>query len=290
MHILILGGSGMLGHSVADVLSEDGAHQVTVTYRNTPEALRGNKKYKQIEGVDLIKPGAPEHIIAFTKPDLVVNCVGIIKQLDEVANVPQTIYINALLPHLLSQACAAHGARLVHPSTDCVFDGVKGGYREDSHPNATDLYGKSKHLGEVTGASHALTLRTSIIGHEIGRSVSLVDWFLTQSGKVRGFRKAIYTGLPTVELANIVRNIVIPNPGLSGLFQVASAPINKYDLLCLVRERYGHDIEIEPYDDFVIDRSLNADAFKAATGYVAPEWPELVDRMYQASPYSQLIH
>jgi len=290
MHILILGGGGMLGHTMVDVLSGDGSHQVTATYRSIPEALHEKKNVKQIKDVDLMGPGMPERIIATTKPDFVVNCVGIIKQLDEVANAPLTIYMNALLPHLLSQACAARGARLLHLSTDCVFDGVDGGYTEDSRPNATDLYGKSKHLGEVTGSSHALTLRTSIIGHEIGRAVSLVDWFLSQFGKVRGFRNAIYTGLPTVELANIVRDIVIPNPDLSGLYQVASTPINKYDLLCLVRERYRHEVEIEPDYDFVLDRSLNADAFRAATGYVAPEWPELVDRMYQASPYSQHTH
>lgn len=286
MRILVLGGGGMLGSAVSKVLSKDGAHDLVATFRKVPAGLALPKEIEVIEGVDLLACGQPDAIVDAVRPDAVINCVGIIKQLYEVADAALTIHTNALLPHQLSNACARVGARFIHVSTDCVFDGQTGGYTEASRPNATDLYGKSKHLGEVVGADHVVTLRTSIIGHEIGRAVSLVDWFLSQSGSVRGYRKAIYSGLPTVELARVVAQHVLPDPSLSGLFHVVSAPINKFELLKLIAQTYNHDVEIVPYDDFVLDRSMKGEAFAAATGYVAPDWRELVTRMYAASKHS----
>jgi dTDP-4-dehydrorhamnose reductase len=185
-----------------------------------------------------------------------------------------------MLPHRLARLCALAGARLVHISTDCVFNGRAGNYRESDISDAEDLYGKSKFIGEVA-YPHAITLRTSIIGHELASAHGLVGWFLQQRGKVNGYRRAIFSGLPTVELARVIRSVILPRPDLSGLYHVASTPISKLELLQLVASAYGTSVEIEPDDRVAIDRSLNADRFREATGYVAPPWPVLVGQMQE---------
>jgi dTDP-4-dehydrorhamnose reductase len=199
--------------------------------------------------------------------------------LAEANNPLLAVPINTLLPHRLAALCSVSGARLVHISTDCVFSGSKGGYLESDFPDAYDLYGRSKLLGEVD-YPNAITLRTSIIGHEISGSRSLVGWFLAQEGRVKGFTRAKFSGLPTVELARVVRDFVLPRPELHGLYHVAAEPIDKFKLLMLIAQVYGKKIEIIPDNDFAIDRSLNGERFKAATGYVAPSWQTLIERMH----------
>jgi dTDP-4-dehydrorhamnose reductase len=184
-----------------------------------------------------------------------------------------------LLPHRLAGLCELVGARLVHMSTDCVFSGKKGDYHESDPSDAEDLYGKSKFLGEVV-YPHAITLRTSIIGHELQGARSLIDWFLSQERQCKGYTKAIYSGMPTVVLAQLVRDVIIPQTDLTGLYHVAAKPISKFDLLRLVADVYGKTIEIIPDDKLVIDRSLNAERFRDATGYVAPGWPKLIELMH----------
>jgi dTDP-4-dehydrorhamnose reductase len=178
--------------------------------------------------------------------------------------------------------CRLGGARLIHISTDCVFSGSRGMYREDDFSDAYDLYGKSKYIGEVRDDAHAITLRTSIIGHELDSKVALVDWFLSQQGSAKGYRRAMFSGLPTVELARIIRDFVLPRPELRGLYHVAAEPIAKYDLLSLIAEQYGKQIEIKGDDAVIIDRSLDSTRFTLATGYRAPEWPALIALMRQA--------
>jgi dTDP-4-dehydrorhamnose reductase len=212
------------------------------------------------------------------RPDVVVNCVGLVKQLADANDPLQAVPINTLLPHRLAALCQASGARLVHISTDCVFSGAKGNYLETDFPDAYDLYGRSKLLGEVD-YPHAITLRTSIIGHELSGNRSLVNWFLAQQGAVKGFTRAIFSGLPTVELASVVRDVVLPRKELHGLYHVSAKPINKFDLLQLVAKVYRKNIEINPSEELVIDRSLNSDRFKEATGYAPPEWATLIQRM-----------
>jgi dTDP-4-dehydrorhamnose reductase len=281
--ILILGATGMLGHTLVSVLSA------------RPE-LTVHSTARKREGLDLwFSPNLVARIhtpveadnfdsvlraLGDVRPDVVINCIGVIKQLATAKDPLLTIPLNSLFPHRLALACRAAGARLIHISTDCVFSGHNGGYVESDPPDAEDLYGRSKLLGEIDYAP-AITLRTSIIGHELKDHVSLVDWFLAQTGKVRGFTRAIYTGFPTVEMARIIAEFVIPRPELSGLYHVSSDPICKYDLLCLVRERYRKEIGIEPYDGFVCDRSLDSTRFRTATGYTPPTWPEMIDSMWE---------
>ena len=177
--------------------------------------------------------------------------------------------------------CRSAGARMIHISTDCVFDGKKGNYTETDTSTADDLYGRSKFLGEVAYPPHCLTLRTSIIGHELKGKFGLIEWFLAQKGKVNGFTHAIYSGIPTVELAHIITDYILPNKDMNGVYHVSSDPISKYDLLKLVAKRYAKQIKIEPYNNFYQDRSLDSSAFRRIAGYTPPSWPELIDSMYQ---------
>lgn len=281
MRILVLGASGMLGNAMMRVLSEKTDWQVrgTVRSESSKRLFHANIAAQLIPGVDVGQHDSLLQAFIQARPDVVINCVGLIKQLADADDPLQAIPINALLPHRLARLCELAGARLVHMSTDCVFAGDKGNYRESDSSDAKDLYGRSKYLGEVA-YPHAVTLRTSVIGHELQSAHGLVGWFLSQQGRCNGYTKAIFSGLPTVVLAQIVRDVVIPQTGLSGVYHVAAQPISKYDLLKLIAAVYGKKIEIDPNDKLVIDRSLDASRFREATGYVAPEWPELIETMH----------
>lgn len=279
--ILVLGVTGMLGSTLFRALSADQSLDTFGTMRDASgarhfapglqDALIPNVQFEGEVGI--------LNAFAIAQPDIVINCIGIIKQLPNSNDHLESLAINASLPHRLAKYCSVFGARLVHFSTDCVFSGKQGEYKESDFPDAHDLYGRSKFLGEVDYAN-TLTLRTSIIGHEMSGSKSLVDWFLSQSGTVKGFSKAIFSGLPTIELARVVRQFVIPNPALEGLYHLSVDPINKYDLLSLVADVYEKDIEIIADDKLVIDRSLNSDKFRGSTGFSPRPWRELIEDMH----------
>jgi dTDP-4-dehydrorhamnose reductase len=281
MKILVLGASGMLGNAMVRVLSEKKDWQVYGTTRSesSKRFFSADIANRLIPGIDVEQHDSLMHAFIRVRPDVVINCVGLIKQLADAEDPLQAIPINALLPHRLARLCELSNARLVHMSTDCIFAGDKGGYRESDSSDAKDLYGRSKFLGEVA-YPHTVTLRTSIIGHELQSAHGLVGWFLSQQQRCKGFTRAIFSGLPTVVLAQIVRDVVIPRADLSGVYHVAAQPISKYDLLQLIAEVYGKTIDIEPDEKLVIDRSLNAKHFQMATGYIAPEWPELIKLMH----------
>lgn len=282
MKVLVLGASGMLGNAMLRTLAEDSAVDVFGTARSASVRRYFSPELGEqiLAGIDVENVDSLVRVLAEVKPQVVINCIGLVKQLAEADDPMTALPINALLPHRLAQLCALGGARLVHVSTDCVFSGTRGNYHESDPSDALDLYGKSKFLGEVY-YPHAITLRTSIIGHELASAHGLVGWFLAEQGSVKGYARAIFTGLPTVELARVVRDVILPRPELFGLYQVASVPISKLELLRLVAEVYGKPIEIVPDEVVAIDRSLNAERFHAATGYVAPPWPDLVKRMFE---------
>lgn len=283
--VLVLGASGMLGHALMHELS-DSLPDTTVrgTVRSSdalPDTFRTRFGSQLVEGVDVLTRESVSSVIADLSPDVVVNAVGVIKQAPGVDDTVLTARINGLLPHLLAEDCAAAGARLVQISTDCVFSGRAGGYTEDDLPDPVDFYGRSKLLGEV--ADPHLTLRTSIIGPELRHGGSLLEWFLSQDGNdINGYTKAIYSGLPTVELARVIASVVLPRPELSGLWHVASDPISKFDLLELIAAEYGWQGRIAPQDDFVCDRSMSSARLREATGYTAPSWPTMVRDMHAA--------
>lgn len=282
MKILIFGATGMLGHSMFRYLAEDKTLNVYATARTHKAYNHFSKELSPqlIVGVNIENHDSLIRVFESVQPNVVINCIGLVKQLAEANDPLMAIPINSLLPHRLAALCKIAGARFIHISTDCVFSGKKGNYRETDFPDAYDLYGRSKFLGEVD-YPHAITLRTSIIGHELVSQKSLINWFLAQQDVVEGFTHAIYSGVPTIELAHIIHNFVLPRPTMRGIYHVASKPINKFDLLTLVAKIYGKNIAIAPSSQLVIDRSLNAERFNQETSYTPPEWPKLVQRMYQ---------
>jgi len=280
MRILVLGISGMLGSTAFRLLHSEHGHEVHGTARtdSVRRHFAADLRDRIHTGIDVLDADALIGILGRVRPDVVMNCVGLVKQLASSKDPLVTLPLNSLLPHRLAHCCGLIGARLIHVSTDCVFSGRDGAYTEASTPDATDLYGRSKLLGEVD-YPNAITLRTSIIGQELGSRNGLVEWFLGESGKVSGFRRAIFSGLPTDELTRVIAGHVLPRPDLHGVWHVSVAPINKFDLLGLVRDAYGRDTEIAPNDSFVIDRSLDSTRFRTETGYQPADWPELIRTM-----------
>lgn len=285
MKILILGGNGMLGHKLVQVLSRE-FDVMSVTRRSFETIAHFGifDEKRTFSGIDLTDPDVLEKVVKAARPDVVINAAGAIKQA-ETAHSPEIMSsVNSQLPHNLAAFAKDQGFRLICISTDCVFSGEKGDYREDDVPDATDAYGLSKRLGEVT-SENCLTLRTSVVGRELDTDHSLIEWFLkNRGGRVRGFSNAIYSGFPTIVFAEILVDLIKEHPGLSGLFNVSSEPITKFDLLRLVNDAYRADVEILPDESFTIDRSLNSTKFRQLTGFYPDRWPEMIGRM-AADPF-----
>lgn len=281
MKILILGISGLIGSAMYRVLSENSDWQVFGTSRSSHvnqffHREISDKIYFNV-GVDKIN--LLEDLLLSLNPDVVINCIGLTKHQPDADNKLMAISINALFPHQLSKLCILTKSRLIHISTDCVFSGSKGSYVESDESDAIDIYGKVKYLGEISDLN-SLTLRTSTIGHELETQHGLLEWFLSQTDRCNGFRNAIFSGLPNIVFAQVVRDLVIPRPEMSGLYHVGADPINKYDLLRMIADVYGKSIDIIPNESFSIDRSLNSDKFRSETGFLPPKWPKLIETMY----------
>ena len=280
MKILVLGATGLLGNAVFRALSEAPNANVMGTIRG--EASRALFAPEQASRLtlaeDIENPQLLGQLLETVAPDVVVNCIAVGRPAP--ADPMRSIAIYAVLPQRLSHLCGRSGIRLVQISSDGVFSGARGSYREDDVPDANDVYGVSKLLGEVS-EQHAITLRTSIIGHELQSGTALLEWFLSQQGRCSAYTRAVFSGFPTIVLAGLIRDVVIPRPDLYGVYHVATRPISKFNLLRLIAERYGKDIELIADDRPSPDRSLVADRFEQATGYVAPDWPVLIDAMYR---------
>ena len=281
--VLVLGGSGMLGHKVFQILGTRGVETfATIRTRledspvNRPEFLQNGKV---VSGIEVSDFGCVHDTILKLEPDVVVNCVGVIKQRNAAHDSIESITINSLLPHRLAESCNEIGARLFHFSTDCVFSGEKGAYEETDPSDAADLYGRTKFLGEVD-SPRALTLRSSIIGRELSNYSSLLEWFLAQNGtKIRGFSKALYAGITTNRMSHLVADLITDHPSVSGMYQVSGPWISKYDLLFILKEAFGLDIEIERDDEVDIDRTLVGDRFATDVGFRSPSWEEMATEL-----------
>lgn len=286
MKILILGGSGMLGHRLWMNLSKE--HDTWVTVRGNGSELPDIPEFPHERirpTVDALNFDQVIRALASIQPDLVINCIGLIKQQGHIARDPLiSISVNSALPHRISMICRTAKIRMIHISTDCVFSGNKGNYLETDQSDAEDLYGRTKFLGEVA-YPHTVTLRTSIIGRELKTHLGLIEWFLMQKGSINGYKKAIFSGFTTDELSRIIMNHVIPNTELSGLYHVSSEPISKYDLLQLAKVSFKKDIEINPDTEFFCDRSLNSTRFRQAAGYTPPNWASMIDEMASGSEF-----
>ncbi len=281
--VLILGASGLIGSGLFQYLSTQVSLEVlgTVRSKNLIELFPKRLRKNLLSGVEVTGGSKTLNLISRLRPNILINCVGLTKHLPAGNNPLAAIPLNAYLPHYLAAHCKKEGVRLIHISSDCVFAGTKGGYQESDIPDATDIYGKSKALGEVDDGS-ALTLRTSTIGYELASAHGLLNWFLSQTDQCCGFKKAVFSGVPTVELARIISDFVIPSPNLVGLYHVAGKPISKYDLLEMIASEYDKNIKIIPDNRFNIDRSLDGTKFSKAVGYKPPGWPKLIKMMHQS--------
>jgi len=280
--VLILGVTGMLGHALFFYFRNNSQYTVYGTARALEplvSIVKSDFSDQLIDKVHAEHFDTLKKVIERIRPDYVVNCIGIIKQLPVSKNPLISIYMNSLLPHKIAELCGEIGSRLIHFSTDCVFNGRKGNYIESDLSTAEDLYGKTKYLGEVN-YSHCVTLRTSIIGHELKGKLGLVEWFLSQINPVQGYVNALYSGFPTVEIARVLDEFIFQNDELHGLYHLSSEPISKYELLKLIARQYEKDIKIIPFFDIYINRSLDSSRFKNLTGYKSPTWPDLIKNMY----------
>jgi len=287
----VLGASGMLGSAAVRVLTE------------TAEVFAGVQSKKEMDslGIDAASLGVddthlltgfdardPESVLSlcdYAQPDLIINAVGVISQRADSADVRLMIELNSVWPHALTHICEARDMRLIHMSTDCVFSGRRGNYSERDTPDATDIYGRSKLLGEVVDSPNAITVRTSIIGWQFGPQVSLAGWFAQHRHEaLKGYTRAVFSGLSTTALCEAVRDYLIPNEALAGLYQVSAEPIDKYRLLSLLAEKMGWDVSITPDASHVVDKSLDSSRFQAATGWKPPSWDQMLEGM--AAEYS----
>lgn len=281
MRILILGGDGMLGHQLFKTLRQK--HEVRVSLRQDFAAYKSfglfdaNNAYA---GIDVRRNDDLIGILADFRPQAVVNCVGIVKQRHSAKEAIPSIEINALFPHRLALMCEAINARMIHISTDCVFSGRKGNYTEHDHSDAEDLYGKSKYLGEVRD-KHCVTLRSSIIGLQLSYKAGLIEWFLAQKGKINGFKRAIYSGVTTIEMSRVIERVLVDYTNLHGVWHVSSnTAINKFELLATFSEILERkDIQITPEENFICDRSLLSEPFKKETGYQPPSWQAMLHEL-----------
>ncbi len=289
MRVLILGGTGMLGHKLVQVLRE--RFEVFSSIRRGFGSVSGFGIFDEertISGIDIQRIDDVSSMLERVAPDVVINAVGIVKQRGQATDIVQTLEINSIFPHRLADLSRSLGFRLITMSTDCVFAGTLGNYNEGDTPDALDLYGQSKHYGEVS-APNCLTIRTSIIGRELFGQQGLLEWFLAQrGGTIHGYANAVFTGFPTLVFADIIVDIIENQPSLSGVFHISSEPVSKYDLLCGINERLDLGIKIQRNSEFRIDRSLDSNRFTEHTGYSPLRWDTMIDLMASDStPYEK---
>ncbi len=282
MRIAILGASGLIGHKLTQKLSARFSDVVPVLHGKKARFSQYDlfQGHTTVEGMDVA-----DHVAVFTqleeiKPQVVLNCAGITKRRAEVNDPLTAIAVNSLFPHRLANWAKAHGVRIIHFSTDCVFDGSEGDYTESSVTTARDAYGQTKALGEIR-YDHSLTIRSSFIGRELEVHSELLDWFLLQNGKkIKGFTRALYTGVSTIEMARVVGDLIEHHPEIGGLYQLSvPEPISKYDLLCLARDAHDIDVEIVPDEEFEIKPTLDGSRLRHDAGVVVPTWPEMMDAL-----------
>ena len=278
MKVLILGAAGMLGHKLYQSLST--MFDTFGTVKSDYDAISKYGFFHKsaiIPNINIQKISQVEEAIEKFDPNVVINCIGIIKSLENKYSRLLNIWVNSLFPHQLGDICRRGKRRLIHISTDCVFSGKTGNYKEDDISDAEDIYGRTKYLGEIS-MTGALTIRTSFIGRELATSNNLVEWFLSNQGaKVQGYTNAIFSGFPTIHFAHIITDIITNQPDLSGIYHISSEPISKFRLLSLIRDKLKLDIEIEEYPDFYCDRSLDSTRFQNKTGFQPPKWDNLID-------------
>ena len=278
--LLIIGVGGMLGNALFRYFDERTNTRTYGLLRNKKKILNFFNKFnsEKIIEKDFFDLDNLDQILSDLSPNIIFNCIGIVKQ-NPLSNDPlSSIRVNSIFPHLLNKLSLKFNFRLIHFSTDCVFSGFQGNYLETDFADANDIYGRSKFLGEISNNGN-ITIRTSFIGKEIGTNRALLNWFLSQKGKIKGYKNAIYSGLTTLEVARVLDKYVIPNPDLKGLYHLSADNIDKYSLLSLLNQVYKKDLFIEEDLNIRIDRSLNSNKFRKETGYKPLKWDKAIQEM-----------
>ena len=281
--ILVLGGTGMLGHTLFRVLERESEHEIYASARDNVllDKLTEKDTDKYIKNLDATNFEELEGVLNALNPDLVINCVGVIKQVEHLDETYQTVLLNSLFPLKIQKVCEEINSKFIHISTDCVFSGARGNYSEEDFADCYDLYGRSKLLGEIGDKRNTITIRTSIIGHELRGHVSLLDWFLSQKKSCKGFSNAIFSGFPTVILSRIIKDYLIDQEDIFGIFHLSSQPISKYELLKIISDVYSKEIDIMKDEELHIDRSLNSSLFKLNTGFTPDNWESMIESMHK---------
>lgn len=288
MRILILGASGLIGHKLYQRLGQRFG-DVYATLHRPRTAFEKYGLFDSPRVIDRVDVREFDHltgILHAVDPDVVLNCVGITKRRSEIQDPLHAIEVNARFPHLLARWAKEHGRRVIHFSTDCVFDGAEGDYTEQSPTTGKDAYGQTKALGEIR-YDHTLTIRSSFIGRELDHCTELLEWALAQRGKtIKGFTRAYYSGVSTIVMSRIVGDIIEHHPELNGLYQLAMPePTNKYDLLCCARDAFGLNVEIVPEGHFLIRPTLDGSPLRAAMKLELPTWPEMMAELAAETLY-----
>lgn len=278
--ILIIGGSGMLGNALLRFFSRKKNLDVSTTIRSSQLLGISNKScnYQLFNNIHLEDKKDISKVFDQVRPDVVINCAGVIKHSNESIDYLKVLLLNTILPHYLAKLSENFNARLIHFSTDCVFSGSKGNYNESDFPDASDFYGRSKLLGEIN-YPNTITIRTSLVGHELNSTKNLIEWFLMQNHEIKGYNEAIFSGLSTFEVAKIIDTYILPNKKLEGLYHLSSQPISKYGLLLLVKNIYKKSIGIIKDHSLKINRSLDSSRFCKATNYVSKPWDLMIQEM-----------
>lgn len=285
--LLILGSTGLLGSTILKYFSTKTNYECFGAIRkNSDRKKLNNINNLKLHKIDFNKPNDIRKAFISIKPHLIINCIGVVKQVLNKNSNSEIIRVNSFLPHYLSELANENNKiRFIHFSTDCVFSGTLGNYSENDISDAKDIYGSSKILGEVNN-SNTLTLRTSIIGHELKTRYSLLNWFLSQKKSIKGYKKAIFSGLTTLEISRVLEKYIIPNKKMRGIYHLSGNPISKYDLLNIIKKTYKKKIKIMPDSKIKINRSLNSSLFQKTTGYKPTTWDQLIKAMYEFNRYN----
>lgn len=290
MKLLILGANGLLGNTLTKYFFEKNNYETYGFLRDSSKLKFFKRKYisRLIIIQDVLNINDLRRKIKELMPDVIINCIGQTNKItgENLNNIEKYINLNSLFPFRLKEICGEIKSRLIHFSSDCVFSGENGFYSEKDNPDPTDIYGKSKLLGELD-YENIITIRKSVIGHELDSKKGLLEWFLNHEGIVEGYKEAIFSGLTVLELARIIDMYILPNKDIKGIIHLSGDPISKYDLLKIIANQYNKIIKIEPNEDIKIDRSLNSDNFKNLTGYKSEPWTLLVKSMEEFNLLNQ---
>lgn len=290
-HVAVIGAAGLLGHVVVETLL-DGVDEVTGTLRRPradvewwPPFRDENDRLRLIDGVDATDWPQLSRLLDQIQPDTIVNCAGVTPRRREAADAVEVIGVNSLLPHQLARWGATAGCRLINISTDCVFGHEPGGFTEDDTPTATDLYGRTKALGEVDGGD-AITIRTSFVGRELVGHTELLEWFLSNAGRtVEGFGEVWYSGVPVATVADVVLRLATTHRQLSGLYHLAAEPISKLDLLRVANDAFGARVTILPDTTTTSHRTLDGTRLREVLPIDPVDWSHALSQLADDARY-----